>query len=87
MTGEPPSLSGAVHSREAEAFPAVTISNLGTPGTEPGVTYSDHAVLDESPAAFAALTRNRYWVPFVRPEQVAAVPVTVHEALGDAMMV
>ena len=84
MIVDPPSLEGTIQSTVAEPSPALAVTFRGTPGTVFGTTYELQEVLAESPTALVALTRNRYSVPLVRPEQVAEVPVIVQDPPAES---
>ena len=75
MIAAPPSLVGAVHVTDTEAFPAVPDTFVGVPGVVRGVTGPDMPQFALGPAELTKLTRNVYGVPFVKPVTVALVAV------------
>jgi hypothetical protein len=61
VTGEPPSLAGAVHDTAAWAFPAVPTTPVGAPGAAAdGVTAAEAADAADVPATLVAVTVNVY---------------------------
>jgi hypothetical protein len=56
VTGEPPLLSGALHTTRILASPAVPLTLRGAVGTPNGVMASDAVEAAELPRAFVALT-------------------------------
>ena len=72
---------GAVHESDTRALPGVAVNSVGVPGAVAGggngaVGVADITVDTEPiPAELAAVIRNWYAVPFVRPVTVAMVPV------------
>ena len=90
VTGDPPSLAGAVHDTPAWACPPVAVTAVGAPGTVRGVTAALAPDDAEAPAELAAVTVNVYAVPLLKPVTVAevATPDTVAVAPpGDAITV
>jgi hypothetical protein len=55
--GKPP-LGAAVHDTLAEALPRVAVTEVGAPGTLPGVTLLEGADARPVPIAFVAVTVN-----------------------------
>ena len=80
MIAEPPLLDGAVQVKATCALPAIPATDVGAPGTVRGVTEPDAVETVPVPAAFVALTRNVYAVPFVKPVTVALAVVDVPSA-------
>ena len=71
MMDAPPLFAGAEKATDADAFPGVATTDVGTSGTETGVTELDAALAGPvPPAEFVAVTVNVYAVPFVRPVTV-----------------
>jgi hypothetical protein len=77
----PPSEPGAVKATVAVVDPvAVAVPIVGAPGTVRGVTAAETVEVVPVPTALAALTRNVYDVPFVKPVTVVAAVVEVPSA-------
>src|SRR5690349_18447774 len=70
VSGLQPVLAGAVKLRSAEPLPRVAVAAPGAPGVVAAVTAPDSGEAVPSPAALAAVTRNVYVVPAVRPDTV-----------------
>ena len=79
MIADPPLLTGALHVKATDVLPAVPATEVGAPGTVRGVPADDVPVAPV-PAAFVALTRNVYAVPFAKPVTVAEATVDVPSA-------
>ena len=54
-----------------ELAPALTVTPVGAPGADTGVTDEEADDADELPTAFVATTVNVTGVPFVNPVTVA----------------
>ncbi|CAB4582506.1 unannotated protein [freshwater metagenome] len=71
MIGDVPDDTGAVHDTVIAAAPGVVVSPVGAPGGAGvgcGVATADGSDGTLDPAAFRAVTANRYPVPFESPE-------------------
>ena len=65
MIGAPPVIAGETHDKITEPLPELATSPVAAPAFAAGTTGTP-ALEEPVPAAFTALTRYRYVVPFVR---------------------
>jgi hypothetical protein len=78
--GNPPVSEGGLQDNRIVPDVGVTVSDLGSVGTSPGV--SDIVATDPVPFAFVAPIVIVYRVPFVRPVYVTEPPILLMVIVG-----